>query len=77
MLKIKKKAIHYLYDLSKNVNYIKTKRINKNVSWTYPSVYGDLQMTINLSKPEKDPKDIARALEVKVEYKEGIPKCVM
>jgi UDPglucose--hexose-1-phosphate uridylyltransferase len=71
-------AVHYLYTLSKNVNYIKTKRLNQNIEWVYDSVYGPLQMTINLSKPEKDPKDIAKALSKPkdLEVKQG-PKCVL
>ena len=42
-------------------NYIRTARTDRNVTWTYPSEYGLLDMTINLSKPEKDPRDIAAA----------------
>lgn len=70
-------ATSFLFNLSKDVNYIKTERTNKNLNWIYPSTYGDLQITINLSKPEKDPKDIARALEKKDEHIDGVPKCVL
>jgi UDPglucose--hexose-1-phosphate uridylyltransferase len=42
-------------------NYIRVTRTDRNVTWTYPSVYGELDMTINLSKPEKDPRDIIAA----------------
>ena len=72
----KEKAFSYLYELSKNVNYIKTKRIDQNIHFLHSSIYGTLQMTINLSKPEKDPKDIAKALEEKADDKDG-PRCVL
>ncbi len=72
----KEKAFQYLYDLSKHVNYIKTSRINQNIHFIYPSLYGDLHITINLSKPEKDPKDIAKALEKNNQTIHG-PKCVL
>lgn len=74
--KDKEKAFLYLYDLSKHVNYIKTKRIKQNIHFIYPSPYGDLQITINLSKPEKDPKDIAKALDINKQNIKG-PKCVL
>lgn len=70
------KAFSYLYELSKNVNYIKTKRIDQNIHFLHSSIYGTIQMTINLSKPEKDPKDITKALEEKIDDKDG-PKCVL
>ncbi len=57
----KKEATNYYYELSKMSNYIRTDRINKNVSYKYNSKYGELDITINLSKPEKDPKEIALA----------------
>jgi len=71
-------AVHYLYELSKNINYIKTRRLSQNMEWVYQSNYGPFQMTINLSKPEKDPKDIAKALSKpkELEVKNG-PKCVL
>lgn len=74
--KDKNQAFTYLYDLSKHVNYIKTNRINQNIHFIYPSPYGDLQITINLSKPEKDPKDIAKALD-KTRTKTDGPACVL
>lgn len=49
------------YDLSTCNDYIKTAAIAKNIAFTTPSQYGDIQITINLSKPEKDPKAIAQA----------------
>ena len=54
----KKSATDYYYDLSQKSNYIKTSRTSKNVIWKSKTPYGVLDMTINLSKPEKDPKDI-------------------
>ena len=55
-----KVATNYFYKLSRNANYVKVNRIAKNISFTTPSPYGPLDITINLSKPEKDPKDIAK-----------------
>ena len=49
---------NFFYNLSIKSNYIKTERTNKNHIWVSPTPYGILDMTINLSKPEKDPKDI-------------------
>ena len=51
---------NYYYTLSQKSNYIKTSRTNKNHRWQSPTKYGVLDMTINLSKPEKDPKDIIK-----------------
>jgi len=71
------KATDYLYKLSKDVNYIKTRRLEKNIHWVYSGTYGDLELTINLSKPEKDPREIA-LLKNKVILKEtGKPLCVI
>ncbi|MGL4363102.1 MAG: UDP-glucose--hexose-1-phosphate uridylyltransferase [Cellulosilyticaceae bacterium] len=56
----KKDATDYFYNLSQLANYIKVDRIAKNMAFTTQSPYGDMQITINLSKPEKDPKEIAR-----------------
>lgn len=52
-------ATNYFYQLSKATNYIKTKRIQKNIQFQYNGKYAPLDITINLSKPEKDPKLIA------------------
>ncbi|UOQ45662.1 UDP-glucose--hexose-1-phosphate uridylyltransferase [Halobacillus salinarum] len=52
-------ATHYFYQLSKDTDYIRTERIAKNVHWYSETEYGNLEITINLSKPEKDPKAIA------------------
>lgn len=65
-------AIADFYDLSKKNDYIKVEAIAKNLAFSTPSKYGDMQITINLSKPEKDPKAIAAAkLVVSSDY----PKC--
>ncbi len=71
-----KEATDYFYALSKNNNYIMTERINKNIIWkNHTEQYGDLDITINLSKPEKDPKEIALA---KLKQKEtSYPKCLL
>jgi len=53
-----KEQTNYFYNLSKKSNYIKIERTNKNHIWKSETPYGQLDMTINLSKPEKDPKDI-------------------
>ena len=54
-------ATDWFYYFSKATNYIRTDRIRKDRKWTYRSRYGDLDITINLAKPEKDPKAIAAA----------------
>src|SRR5690606_36609975 len=52
-------ATNMFYKLSIDSNYIRMDRVAKNLNWLHATEYGDLQMTINLSKPEKDPKEIA------------------
>ena len=59
-----RKATDYFYRLSKNNDYIKTRSIAKNIAFKHQSEYGELEITINLSKPEKDPKQIALARNV-------------
>lgn len=54
-------ATQYFHKLCCDVNYIQTTRIKKNINWEYKSKYGKLLLTINLSKPEKDPFDISKA----------------
>ncbi len=66
------KATDYYYNLSKNSDYIRRYRISKDMKWIAPTEYGDLDITINLSKPEKDPKAIAAARNAK---QSGYPKC--
>lgn len=55
-----KTATNYFYNMSRQSNYVKVNRIAKNICFNTPSPYGTLDITINLSKPEKDPKDIAK-----------------
>ena len=72
------KATNYLYMLSMDVNYIKAKRLEKNIHWTYQGLYGKLELTINLSKPEKDPKEIALVKnQTSDKQQHGIPLCVI
>ena len=56
-----KEATDYFYTLSCDSNYIRRSRIKKDVKWTVDSEYGEIEITINRSKPEKDPKAIAAA----------------
>ena len=67
-------ATQYFYELSKNSNYIQMKRIRQNIDYKVATEYGDLDITINLSKPEKDPKSIA--LE-RAAQKTDYPKCLL
>jgi len=67
-------ATDYYYNFSKNTDYIRTYRIKKDLKWTVESEYGDIDITINRSKPEKDPKAIAAAKTVK---QSGYPKCLL
>ena len=55
------KATDWYYKFSQDTNYIRRDRIARDVKWIAPTEYGDLDITINLSKPEKDPKAIAAA----------------
>ncbi|MEG0178241.1 MAG: UDP-glucose--hexose-1-phosphate uridylyltransferase [Oscillospiraceae bacterium] len=67
-------ATDYFYDLCVKANYIRTAQIAKNIKWDYPCKYGSLEITINLTKPEKDPKTIAmERLAPSVSY----PKCML
>ena len=65
-------AIADFYQLSQKNDYIKLKAIAKNIAYRVPSDYGELEITINLSKPEKDPKEIAAAKLVK---SSNYPQC--
>ena len=66
------KAIADFYAMSKRNDYVKTKAIAKNIYFPVPTEYGDIEITINLSKPEKDPKAIAAAKNAKTS---SYPKC--
>ena len=70
----KEAATDYYYDLARSSNYIRVDRVEKDKMWTAPTPYGDLVITINLSKPEKDPKAIAAA---KNAPQSGYPKCAL
>ena len=65
-------ATDWFYDFSRATDYIRTYRVKRDLKWVTPSVYGDIDITINLSKPEKDPKAIAAA---KLAPQSGYPKC--
>ncbi len=67
-------ATDYFYKLSQDSNYIRRYRIKKDMRWSVPSPYGDIDISINLSKPEKDPKAIAAA---KLAKQSGYPKCLL
>lgn len=64
----KKDATDYFYTLSSQNNYIKSREIAQNIEFTHPTEYGELQMTINLSKPEKTSKEIAEAKNIASNY---------
>lgn len=68
------KATADFYAFSKATTYIRMNRILKNLYWTVHTEYGELEITINLSKPEKDPKEIAAA---KNAAQENYPKCLL
>ena len=68
------KATEYFYKLSQDSNYIRRYRVCKDMKWMTATEYGDLDITINLSKPEKDPKAIAAA---RTQKQSGYPKCLL
>ncbi|AUD13149.1 MULTISPECIES: UDP-glucose--hexose-1-phosphate uridylyltransferase [unclassified Planococcus (in: firmicutes)] len=68
-------ATDYFYELSQNSNYIQMNRIRKNISYQHDSPYGKMDITINLSKPEKDPEQIKREREMKQTL--SYPKCLL
>ncbi|WP_053217936.1 UDP-glucose--hexose-1-phosphate uridylyltransferase [Virgibacillus senegalensis] len=70
-----KLATDYFYALSKDSNYIQMKRIRKNIHFKADTAYGQMDITINLSKPEKDPEQIRREKEQKQVI--GYPQCVL
>lgn len=67
-------ATEWYYKFSCDSNYIRRDRIKKDKKWVFPSEYGDIDITINLSKPEKDPRAIAAA---KLMKQSGYPKCAL
>lgn len=69
-----KLATDYYYKFSQDTNYIRRDRIEKDEKWTTDTEYGQIDITINLSKPEKDPRDISKAATAK---KNEYPKCLL
>ena len=67
-------ATDYFYKLSQDSDYIRRYRVCKDLKWKTATRYGDLDITVNLSKPEKDPKAIAAA---KLAKQSGYPKCLL
>lgn len=67
-----KTATDWYYKFCKDLNYVRSGRIAKDLKWKYESEYGTFDITINRSKPEKDPKDIAAA---KMQSNTNYPKC--
>ena len=69
-----KEATDWYYYFSQDTDYIRRYRIAKDLKWSAPTEYGDLVITVNLSKPEKDPKAIAAARNA---VQSGYPKCAL
>lgn len=67
-------ATEFYYNFAKNSNYIREKRVAKDLKWEYKTDYGILDITVNLSKPEKDPRAIAMAKNMK---SSNYPKCLL
>jgi UDPglucose--hexose-1-phosphate uridylyltransferase len=67
-------ATAWFYEWNQDVHYIRRDRIAKNMSWSTPTDYGDLDITVNLSKPEKDPKEIQKAKNVSTS---NYPLCLL
>ncbi|MBB6624202.1 UDP-glucose--hexose-1-phosphate uridylyltransferase [Clostridium gasigenes] len=68
------KATEYFYNLSKYSNYIRTNDVKKDLKWKHNTSYGELDITINLSKPEKDPKAIIQSKNIKLS---NYPSCLL
>ena len=69
-----KKATDFYYQFSQDTNYIRKDRVARDKKWKADTQYGKIDITINLSKPEKDPRDIARAA---TQAKNDYPKCLL
>ncbi len=69
-----KEATDYFYKLAGDSDYIRRYRVCRDLKWSVESEYGDIDITVNLSKPEKDPKAIAAA---KLLPQSGYPKCLL
>lgn len=72
-----KMATEFYYQYAKKINYIREQRVAKDIKWTYDTPYGTLDMTINLSKPEKDPRAIALASKGIMDGEEKYPLCLL
>ncbi|MBP5655622.1 MAG: UDP-glucose--hexose-1-phosphate uridylyltransferase [Clostridiales bacterium] len=68
------KATDRFYDLCRKTNYIRIDRIARDIKWKAPTEYGNLDITVNLSKPEKDPRDIEAAGKIQ---SSSYPKCLL
>ena len=68
------RSTDWYYKFSQDTDYIRRYRITKDIRWQAETEYGNLDLSINLSKPEKDPKDIAAAKSAK---QKGYPKCML
>ena len=73
-VKSPKLATEFYYNFSKDTNYIRVDRIAKDEKWKANTEYGEIDITINLSKPEKDPRDIAKAAS---QSKNEYPNCLL
>ncbi len=73
-VKSPRKATDFYYNLSLKSDYIRQYRIKNDVKWISPTEYGDIDITINLAKPEKDPKAIAAATKME---KSSYPTCML
>lgn len=69
-----KDATDFYYQFSQDTNYIRKDRVARDKKWKADTQYGEIDITINLSKPEKDPRDIARAA---AQAKNDYPKCLL
>lgn len=69
-----KEATDFYYKFSCDTDYIRRYRIKKDLKWKYTGKYGELDITVNLSKPEKSPEEIAAAKKAK---QSGYPKCLL
>lgn len=69
-----RRATDWYYDFSISTEYIRMNRVSKNIVWKKSTTYGEMVMTINRSKPEKDPKSIIESAKVK---SEEYPKCLL
>lgn len=67
-------ATDNFYRTSRDSNYIRAARVARDLRWSVPSEYGDIDISVNMSKPEKDPRDIAAALSAP---KSGYPACLL